>query len=810
MNMKQLDRRSFFKISTLAGGGVMIGLYSGSATETLAQGRGGAPAGPAAAPNANVFITINPDNTFSVIAKNPETGQGMKNALPMLIAEEFDVNWAQVKVQQADLDTKYQDQSVGGRQIEGGSTAIPSNYMPMRRVGAAGRVMMLNAAAANWSVPASELTTAGGVVTHASSRRTATYASLAAKAATMPMADNAAIDAALKDPKTFKIVGKPIVGIEVGQMVTGKPIFSIDQVPAPGTLYAVFEKCPVFGGKVMSANIDEIKKLPGIKHAFVVDAPAPAAAGARGGGPAVGVSATTLTSGVAIVADNWWLANNARTKNLKIVWDNGQVAGQSSDGFLTEARKLAMDGASQPPAGGGRGGAAVGNVDAAFQSAAKTIEAEYHFPLLSHAPLEPQNSTAHFKDGKLEIWSPSQIPGVDTPAAAAGLTAGDVTMHLVRAGGGFGRRLYSEYDIEVAKIARVVSEERVKAGLPTVPVKLVWSREDDIAHDDYRPAGYHFFKAGIDASGKLTAFRDYVPSAAGVSPTQEFPNGFVPNFQVSGANIAPFNIPTGAMRAPSTNGISFVMQAFIDEIAVAAGKDPLQYRLDLLNNPNAPPPAGAASAGGAGRGGPGGPGGAPAAAGGPTLGYGGLTVANGNNAPFNAARAKGVLEAVRDMSTWKDREKLPKGTGMGVSFQFAHNGYVAYVVQASVDAAKKIKIEKVWAAVDVGNQVVNPSQAENLVQGGFVEGMSHIMNWEITIDKGAVTQKNFGQYQPTRMAQVPPKIEVKFLPTMYSTTGLGEPSLPPAVPAIANAIFAATGTRVRSLPMAKSGYSWAT
>jgi isoquinoline 1-oxidoreductase beta subunit len=620
----------------------------------------------------------------------------------------------------------------------------------------------------------------------------------------MPLPDANAINAALKDPKTFKIVGKPIVGIEVDQMVVGKPVFSID-LTLPGMLYAVFEKCPVFGGKVMSANLDEIKKLPGIKHAFVVDATPPAAAGARGGGPAVGVSATTLTSGVAIVSDSWWMANNAR-KSLKIVWDNGPVAVESSDGFLSQARTQATAGASQPPAGGARGGAAVGNVDTAFQSAAKVIEAEYFFPLLSHAPLEPQNSTAHFKDGKLEIWSPSQIPGLPNPAAAAGITgtpaeiASKVTMHLVRAGGGFGRRLYSEYDIEVSKIAQVVSEERVKAGLPTVPVKLIWSREDDIAHDDYRPAGYHFFKAGIDATGKLTAFRDFVPSAAGVSPSGEFPNGFVPNFQVSTTNITPFTIPTGAMRAPSTNGISFVMQSFIDEIAVAAGKDPLQYRLDLLNSPVAP----VAGAGGAARGG-----GAPAAAG-PTPGYGGMTVANGNGAPFNADRAKGVLEAVRDMSTWKDRAKLPKGTGMGVSFQFAHNGYVAYVVQTSVDAAKKIKIDRVWAAVDIGNQVINPSSAENLVQGGFVEGMSHIMNWEITIDKGAVTQKNFGQYQPTRMAQVPAKIEVKFLPTMYSTTGLGEPSLPPSVPAIANAIFAASGVRLRSLPVAKQGYSWAT
>lgn len=802
MNTKQLDRRSFFKISTVAGGGVMLGLYAGTAVETLAQGRGGAPGGAAAAPNPNVYITINPDNTFSIIAKNPETGQGMKNALPMIIAEELDVDWKQVKVQQADLDPKY------GSQIEGGSTSTPTNYTPMRQIGVAGRLMMVNAAAANWSVPAAELTTGAGVVTHAASKRTATYASLAAKAATMPLPDATAINAALKDPNNFKIVGKRIPGIENLQMVTGKPTYSID-VTLPGMLYAAFEKCPTFGGKVKSANVDEIKKLPGIKYVFVLEPQAPAG---RGGAPAaatVGVSATLVPAGVVIISDSWWMANNAR-KSLKIDWDLGPVATQNSAGFLAQARELSKN-AGQAPAGGGQGAAAVGDMDAAFKSAAKVIEAEYFFPLLSHAPLEPQNSTAHFKDGKLEIWSPAQIPSVAEPAAAAGITAADATMHLVRAGGGFGRRLYKEYDVEVAKIARLLSDERTKAGLPTVPVKLIWSREDDMSHDDYRPAGYHFFKAGLDAAGKLTAFRDFVPSAGGVVPSNEFPRGFVANFSATQANIAPFNIPTGAMRAPSTNGISYVMQSFMDEIAFAAGsKDPLQFQLDLLNSPVAAPAAGGGAPGGPG--GPGGrggaPGGAPAAA--PVLGAGGAVLANGNGAPFNAARAKGVLEAARDMSGWKDRAKLPKGTGMGVAFQFAHNGYVAYVVEVSVDAAKKVKINNAWAAVDVGNQVVNASQAENLVQGGFVEGMSHAMNWEINIENGAAKEKNFGNYQPTRMAHVPVKVEVKFLKTLYSVTGLGEPSLPPAVPAITNAIFAATGTRVRSLPMKGSGFSWLT
>ena len=701
---------------------MIAGYWNAARAQDYRQGRTAQPA-----LNPNVFIKITPDNVVTLVSKNPEIGQGIKTALPMIIAEELDVPWDSVVVAQADLNAAY------GSQQSVGSTSMPNNYTPMRRLGATARALLVAAAAQKWSVAAAECTTEKGAVLHGPSGKRATYGELAAVAAALPMPDPASVT--LKDPKNFKIIGTRIPGVDNARIVTGQPLFGIDQ-KQPGMVYAVYEKAPVFGAKVASANLDEIKKMPGVKDAFVLDD-----------------SMSGLAPGVAIVGDSTWTVFKARLA-LKVQWADSPYGKQSTDDFKAQAAALSKT-AGQPlgtPAGD----------TTTLPPGAKSVEAAYQFPYLAHATLEPMNATALVKDGKVELWVPTQIPGNAQQAVTRGLglTADKVTVHVTRSGGGFGRRGINEFALEAAAIAQKVEG---------TPVKLTWAREQDMQHDFYRAGGWHFFKGSMDAAGKLYSWYDHfityglnntqrVGQAAGLG-VGDFPAGLAPNFLVQQSLISS-NVPMGFMRAPGNNAHTWAIQSFLDELAHAGGRDPLELRLEIL--------------------------------------------AGDRTTPFSSARMRDVIKLAAEKGAWG--KKLPQGQGQGIAFDYCHRGYVATVADVTVSQDGTLKVNKLTTAVDVG-PIVNLSSAESQVQGGLIDGLAMARFLEITLDAGQVQQNNFDDYPLSRLTDAPP-VEVHFLQTDNPPTGLGEPALPSAAPAVCNAIFAATGKRIRTLPMSGTDLSW--
>ena len=733
-----LSRRTFIKITGLAGGGLVLAMSMGpGARKALAQAKS-----PAAEVTLNPYIQIRPDNTIVLYAKNPEVGQGVKTSLPMIVAEELDADWSKVEVRQAVIDAK-----LYGPQVAGGSTSTPTNWDPLRKAGATARMMLVAAAAKTWNVPAAELTTENNVVRHVKSNRSATYGELAEVAAALPVPDAASVQ--LKPRSSYRLLGKRITGVDNPQIVTGQPLFGIDY-RVPGMVFATFTKAPAIGAHVKSANLDEIKKLRGVKDAFIV--------GQKGDHIGFNPGAPALGSGVAILANSTWSAMQAK-KQLKVTWDETDASSDSWTDFRAQAKAFA----AAPKAAQVLGQA--GDVDGAFATG-KTLEAMYTYHYVSHADLEPQNTTAWFKGDSIEIWTPSQTPqaAVDAVAALLGLPKDKVTLHQLRGGGGFGRRLANDAVCEAAAISK-------QAG--GIPVKVQWMREDDMTFDYYRPGGFHSFKASVDKAGKLSAWQGHFitvsrdgkapMTAANIAPT-EFPANVLGNQRMLQSLISS-RIPTGPWRAPGSNAIAFAVQSFLHECAVAAKRDHLEFLLEVMGEPR-------------------------------------FTVADSLRA-LHTGRAANVIKTVAERAGWG--REMPKGSALGLAFHFSHAGHFAEVAEISVDANKKVRVHKVWVVADIG-PIVNLSGAENQCQGSVVDAVSTAMGLKITFEKGRVEQTNFDKYPLVRIDKAP-DVDVHFVESIYPPTGCGEPAFPPAAPAIANAIFTVTGQRVRTLPFSAEGYT---
>ncbi|MDT8398733.1 MAG: molybdopterin cofactor-binding domain-containing protein [Pseudomonadales bacterium] len=735
LELPPVSRRQFFKISGIAGGGLALGLALTGSKQAKAQAGANATLSP--------YVQIQTNGRINIFSKNPECGQGIKTGLPLIIAEELDAAWTDVDVVQADIDaSKY------GAQFAGGSLSTPMNWMAMRQAGATARAMILAAAAQQLKLPLAELSTADTKVLHTASGREWGYGEFAALAATMPVPEAATLT--LKDPARFKLLGGRYTGVDNRDIVQGKPLFGIDQV-RPGMVYASYTKCPAVGGTAVAFNEARIKSLPGVIDAFIIEPFAQAQFFSTGNG--------SMFGGVAIVARSTWAAFKAK-RELQVEWDYSTADKSSWSKSVEQAYALAQqDGAMEIRNSG--------DVAAAMADAGTVVEAFYEYPYVSHAQLEPQNCTALYQDGRIELWAPSQVPqgGESGVAALLGLPAENVVLNQTRIGGGFGRRLANDYVSEVAAIAR---------RLEGTPVKLQWTREDDMAHDFFRPGGFHSYKAAIDKEGRLSAWQDHfitftgngeAPMTSGELNPNVFPMDVLANVKLT-QTLQQSAIPTGPMRAPSSNAFGFTFQSFLHECSVAAGKDHLAFLLETLGEPRVVNPEARQS--------------------------------------MHTGRAANVIKAVAERAGWG--KEMPAGRALGLAFYFSHSGYVAQVADVSVNASKEMTVHKVWAVADYGF-IHNLSAAENQMQGGIIDGLSQLIGQKITFENGTVQQANYHQYPLLRHIRAP-EIDVAFLePPEFSPTGAGEPSLPPALPAITNAIYAATGVRVRKVPLSELGYT---
>ncbi len=733
----QYNRRSFLKISTAAGGGMFIGFSWLGGCVPATKSKDELVEVPNEWFDINGYIKIGDTGMVTIYSPNPEIGQNVRTSMPMVVAEELDVDWKNVVVEQAPLNTELYK-----NQFAGGSLSIRLSWDALRMAGATGKQMLLKAAAKEWGVQVSDLFASKGIIKEKNGERTISYGEIASKAIDIEIPE----EVTLKEPKDYTIIGRSKKNVEGQKIVTGKPLFGLD-FKREGMLLAMIEHPPAFGMKPKSFNKEEIKNMPGIKDAFIID--------------------TTIKEPewhdvnafphlIAIVGDKVWQLMKAK-KALKVDWETIEPLENSNQHaqLLEKAIKTGEVDESRKD----------GDSEIAFKNATKVIERTYSAPFMAHNTLEPMNFFAHVTKDSAELIGPTQMPErlEKSISKLLNLPLENITVNMTRIGGGFGRRLYQHYGLEVAAISKQMKK----------PIKLVYSREDDMTQGTYRPSYLSTYKAGLDENNNLIAFSVKGVGLPGGSVFSErFPAGAVENYTAERIK-APTNISTGAWRAPRSHFTAGAEQSFIDEVAELAGKDPIDFRLELFDRAKNNPVGEKYNE----------------------------DVANryaGERFDYDADRYAGVLKLVKEKANWGESKP---DVHRGVAAYYCHSSYVAIVVDVVMENKQPI-IQKVTAAVDCGI-VVNPDGATNIIQGGAIDGIGHSMYSELTFTNGAPDQSNFDTYQLIRHSQAPKDIEVHFVKNEIAPTGLGEPSLPPVPAALANALYKTTGQRLYKQPFSK-------